>query len=124
MPAAGERSGAGPLAGRRGYPVGVTTTPENPESTPDPAPADEDLASLTFEEAMERLAAITDRIESGEIGLEASVAEWERGRRILAHCRRVLERAEQRVAELSAEEIEGGAEPDAGGGDGPDGRGA
>jgi exodeoxyribonuclease VII small subunit len=75
-------------------------------------PSDE----LSFEEAVERVEAIVDRIESGQIGLEESLAEWERGMGLLKRCREVLRRAEQRVEELSADlsEFENGpGEPDA-----------
>jgi exodeoxyribonuclease VII small subunit len=65
------------------------------------AAADPETASMTFEHAMQALEAITDRIESGEIGLEQSMAEYERGMRLIARCREVLDTAEQRVAELS-----------------------
>jgi exodeoxyribonuclease VII small subunit len=66
-----------------------------------PTTADPEAAAMTFEHAMQALEAITDRIESGEIGLEQSMAEYERGMRLIARCREVLDTAEQRVAELS-----------------------
>jgi exodeoxyribonuclease VII small subunit len=62
---------------------------------------DDDLSSMTFEQAIESLESINDRIESGEIGLEESLVEYERGMKLIAHCRRVLDQAEQRVEELS-----------------------
>ena len=60
-----------------------------------------DVERLTFEQAVESLESINDRIESGEIGLEQSLAEYERGMKLIAHCRRILDRAEQRIAELT-----------------------
>ena len=63
--------------------------------------ADPAIQAMTFEAAMEALEAITDRIESGEIGLEQSLTEYERGMRLIARCREVLDKAEHRVAELS-----------------------
>ncbi len=54
----------------------------------------------SFEQAIEQLEAIIDRIESGEIGLERSIAEYERGVALIRRCRQVLESAEQRVEEL------------------------
>jgi len=64
--------------------------------TGDPA-----IASLSFEKAMEALESITDRIESGEIGLEQSLTEYERGMKLIARCREILDRAEHRVVELT-----------------------
>lgn len=79
-------------------------------------PETDPIEQMTFEQAVELLESINDRIESGEIGLEQSLAEYERGMRLIAHCRRILDRAEQRMAELTpgADESGGGA-GDAGG---------
>ncbi len=63
--------------------------------------ADAQITALSFESAMEALEAITDKIESGEIGLEQSLTEYERGMKLIARCREILDRAEQRVAELT-----------------------
>lgn len=67
----------------------------------DPAPAA--LApEMSFEDALSNLERIIDRIESGKVGLEDSIAEYERGVDLLKRCRAILDRAEQRVAELTA----------------------
>ena len=63
------------------------------------APADP--AGLTYEQAMAELELIIDRIESGEIGLEESLAAYERGVALRARCQEILDRAEQRVSELT-----------------------
>jgi len=68
---------------------------------------DEEGRPLRFEQAVERLEAIVDRIESGEIGLEQSLAEYEAGIKLLAHCRGILEQAESRLIELGGETGEG-----------------
>ncbi len=57
--------------------------------------------TLTFEQAVERLESIIRRIESGEIGLEQSIREYEHGVSLLKRCRAILEQAEQRVEELT-----------------------
>ncbi|MGP1273047.1 MAG: exodeoxyribonuclease VII small subunit [Phycisphaerales bacterium] len=54
-----------------------------------------------FEEAMEQLESIIDQIESGEIGLESSIAAYERGVALVARCRSILADAEQRIETLS-----------------------
>lgn len=52
---------------------------------------------------MAQLEEIIERIESGEIGLEKSISEYERGVGLIRRCREVLERAEQRVEELTSQ---------------------
>ncbi|MEM7622393.1 MAG: exodeoxyribonuclease VII small subunit [Planctomycetota bacterium] len=71
------------------------------------AASDGSDASLSYEEAVESLEALIDRIESGEIGLEASIAAYERGASLVKRCREILGRAEQRIEQLSGQ---GGAE--------------
>jgi exodeoxyribonuclease VII small subunit len=53
--------------------------------------------SLKFEDAMKRLDAIVEAMESGEIGIEESIERYAEAMQLAAHCREVLERAEQRV---------------------------
>ncbi|MFI4898555.1 MAG: exodeoxyribonuclease VII small subunit [Phycisphaerales bacterium JB059] len=71
----------------------------------DPAP-EPNVSELSYEQAVERLEELVERIESGEIGLEASIAAYERGVALLARCRTVLDDVEQRIEQLSVEEIE------------------
>ncbi len=65
---------------------------------------------LPYEEAVEEIEAIIERIESGEIGLEESLAQYERGTRLIRRCRAVLDRAEQRIEELDARASEAAAD--------------
>ncbi|GAB4550977.1 MAG: hypothetical protein Tsb0013_12900 [Phycisphaerales bacterium] len=60
---------------------------------------------LSYEEAIAELETITDAIESGEIGLERSVLEYERGVALIKRCRELLEHAEQRIDELSGDDL-------------------
>jgi len=60
-----------------------------------------DPATLTYEQAIAEAESIVDRIESGEAGIEESLAAYERGLVLLTRCREILEKAEQRVTELS-----------------------
>ena len=57
---------------------------------------------LTFEQALEELETIIERIEQGEIGLEESLAQYRRGAALLKRCRGILDTAEQQVEELTA----------------------
>lgn len=67
-----------------------------------------EAGEVRFEEAIERLEAIIDRIERGEVGLEESLSEYERGVGLIRRCREILDKAEQRIAELSVEDGDGG----------------
>lgn len=55
---------------------------------------------LKFEEAMERLDAIVSAMESGEIGVEESIAKYEEAMSLAAHCRQILDQAEQRIQKI------------------------
>jgi exodeoxyribonuclease VII small subunit len=56
---------------------------------------------LRFEEAIAQLEAIIDRIESGEVGLEECLTQYEQGMNLIKYCRGVLSKAEQKIAELA-----------------------
>lgn len=70
-----------------------------------------DEAALTFEQAMERIEAIIERIESGRSGLEESIREYETGARLLRRCREILAAAEQRVTAIDRAALESDAPP-------------
>ena len=58
------------------------------------------VATLSFEEAMGDLEQMIERIESGAVGLEESLQEYERGIELFRHCRSILNQAEQRFEKL------------------------
>ena len=68
--------------------------PPKPPNAPPPA------SDLTFEQAMEELEAIIERIENGEIGLEESLAQRKRGDELVKRCRTVLDAAEQELQQI------------------------
>ena len=57
----------------------------------------DEINSLSYEEAYEELEALVARMESGELPLEKSVALYERGQRLAAHCQALLEEAELKI---------------------------
>lgn len=61
---------------------------------------DSSQAPLSFEAALHDLQEIAGRLEDGTAGLEASLAEFERGVRLLRHCYAQLEQAEQKIEQL------------------------
>ena len=60
--------------------------------------------NLTFEEALARLEQIVNKLEEGDLTLEDSVAMYEQGQQLTAFCQDLLENAELRVRQLSAED--------------------
>lgn len=54
-----------------------------------------------FEEALVELETILSDIEGGEVGLEESLAKYERGTFLIQHCREVLTTAEKQIELLS-----------------------
>ncbi|HET9234498.1 MAG TPA: exodeoxyribonuclease VII small subunit [Candidatus Eisenbacteria bacterium] len=57
--------------------------------------------SLTFEQALERLEALVEKLEEGAIPLEESLAAYVEGTRLVRHCLACLERAETVIRELT-----------------------
>ncbi len=54
----------------------------------------------TFEEALAQLETIAEQIEQGKIGLEESIAQYEKGMGLIRQCREILSKAEQRIQQL------------------------
>jgi exodeoxyribonuclease VII small subunit len=63
------------------------------------APAD-DVARLSFEQALAELESIVAELESGQAPLEQSIERYERGARLKAHCEARLEAARLRVERI------------------------
>ena len=61
---------------------------------------------LNFEEAMARLSQIVEKLETGEESLENSMKLFEEGAKLSAQCYQILEKAQQKVKELTAVEEE------------------
>ena len=59
-----------------------------------------------YEDLIEELETIVDRIESGEIGLEESIKGYEDGIGLVKRARKILDRAEQRIVELNADQLD------------------
>jgi len=63
--------------------------------------------SVTFESSLEQLQSIVHELEEGRVGLEASLARFEEGVRLLRHCYQFLEQAEQRIEILTGADAQG-----------------
>ncbi len=59
-----------------------------------------DIATLSFEAALSELETVVAQLESGQVGLEASIALYERGAALRAHCAAKLREAELRVEKI------------------------
>ena len=55
---------------------------------------------MTFEEAMRELEAVVGQLESGEVELEKSIALYQRGATLKAHCDARLADAQARVEKI------------------------
>ena len=56
--------------------------------------------NLKFEDAMKRLDAIVDAMESGEIGIEDAIEKYEEAMALKAYCQSILDHAEQRIKRI------------------------
>ena len=60
-----------------------------------------DIGKLSFEEAIGELGRIVGKIEKGEIALQDSLKQYERGMALIKHCRGILQKAEKRIEKIS-----------------------
>jgi exodeoxyribonuclease VII small subunit len=59
-----------------------------------------DIAKLSFEEAIKELTTIVGSIEQGQIPLETSLKQYERGMDLIKQCRNILQQAEKRIEKI------------------------
>jgi exodeoxyribonuclease VII small subunit len=64
-------------------------TPETPDFP--------DITTLTYEQARDELISIVAQLEGGQIGLEDSMALWQRGEALATHCNTWLDGAEAKL---------------------------
>ncbi|MDR0810023.1 MAG: exodeoxyribonuclease VII small subunit [Gemmobacter sp.] len=62
------------------------------------------VAEMNFEEAMAALEAVVGQLERGDVALEQSIALYERGAALKAHCAEKLRAAEEKVELIRAQE--------------------
>lgn len=62
---------------------------------------DTPISELSFEAAMVELESLVSRLESANIPLDESIAAYERGAALKAHCEAVLKAAEEKVSKIS-----------------------
>jgi len=64
---------------------------------------DKDISKLSFEQAIKQLTEIVGKIELGEIPLQESLSQYEKGMELIKHCRSILEKAEEKIEKISQE---------------------
>jgi exodeoxyribonuclease VII small subunit len=62
-----------------------------------------DTSKLTFEQAIEELTGIVEKIELGEIPLQESIEQYEKGMALIKHCRTILQKAEEKIEKITQE---------------------
>ncbi len=62
---------------------------------------------MSYEQAIEELESIIERIEQGQVGLQESLTEYRRGAALLKRCRGILDVAEQQVQRMTAQDAAG-----------------
>ncbi|WP_016897024.1 exodeoxyribonuclease VII small subunit [Aerococcus viridans] len=62
-----------------------------------------DTSKLSFEEALEKLEAIVNQLQSGDIKLEESMDAFQDGMILSKYCSQILENAEETMTKLMTE---------------------
>jgi exodeoxyribonuclease VII small subunit len=60
-----------------------------------------DIKKMSFERALKELESIVDRLEKGDVELEASILIYERGEALKTHCEGLLRKAEAKVEKIA-----------------------
>lgn len=66
--------------------------------------AKDNIDKLSFEQALARLTQLVEKLESGQLQLEESVAAFEEGVKLSRRCEALLDAAEQRLQVLGDDE--------------------
>ena len=59
-----------------------------------------DIASMSFEQALQQLEAIVGDLEKGDVALDKSIEIYERGEALKRHCEKLLKAAENRIEKI------------------------
>ena len=60
----------------------------------------DDVTQMSFEAALAELEKIVDGLERGDVALDKSIENYERGEALKAHCDKLLKSAETRVEKI------------------------
>lgn len=72
-----------------------------------------DVSQMSFEQALAELERIVESLEQGNVALEESISQYERGEKLRDHCQKLLGAAEAKVEKirLSSDGKPAGVEP-------------
>ena len=59
------------------------------------------IDKMSFEDAMKALEGVVNQLNSGDVPLEQSIALYERGAALKAHCTKKLSEAQEKVAQIT-----------------------
>jgi exodeoxyribonuclease VII small subunit len=59
---------------------------------------------ISFEQAIEDLTGIVNKIETGQVSLAESLEQYEKGMAMIKHCRGILLDAEKRIEQIAEKE--------------------
>jgi len=62
----------------------------------------DEIANLTYEQALKALEDVVRRLESGEVALDESITLYERGEKLRQHCQARLDSAQARIEKIVA----------------------
>ena len=62
---------------------------------------DNDLAQMSFEDALRALEEVVAKLERGDVPLDQSIALYERGAALRARCEAKLKEAEEKVSKIT-----------------------
>ena len=62
--------------------------------------SNQDIAKMSFEQAVSELESIVSRLERGDVLLDQSIAIYERGEMLKKHCETLLGAAEARIEKI------------------------
>jgi exodeoxyribonuclease VII small subunit len=63
-----------------------------------------EIEKMSFEEAIKELTNIVGKIEQGQIPLQDSLEQYEKGMALIKQCRTILKKAEERIEKITKEQ--------------------
>ena len=71
-------------------------------NAPDMAEGSTDISGLSFEDALKALEDVVRKLEGGEVPLDDSIALYEQGEKLRAHCQARLDAAQAKIEKIVA----------------------
>ena len=62
-----------------------------------------EIDKMSFENAIKELTSIVGKIEQGQVPLQDSLEQYEKGMALIKHCRMILQKAEKRIDKITEE---------------------